>query len=54
MLCGLAVGINRAHHGNVIHPNRLRVHGLVGFSACLMVLAAGPDPEARSRLIQGL
>jgi len=27
---------------------------LVGFSACLMVLAAGPDPEARSWVIQGL
>ena len=54
VLCGLAVGINRAHHGNVTHPNRLRVHVLVGLSACLMVLAAGPDPEARSRVIQGV
>ncbi len=54
VLCGLAVGINRAHHGNISHPNRLRVHVLVGLSACLMVLAAGPDPEARSRVIQGV
>jgi putative Mg2+ transporter-C (MgtC) family protein len=54
VLCGLAVGINRAHHGNTSHPNRLRVHVLVGLSACLMVLAAGPDPQAHSRVIQGV
>lgn len=54
VLCGLAVGINRAHHGTTTHPNRLRVHVLVGLSACLMVLAAGPDPESRSRVIQGV
>ncbi|MCS5699328.1 MgtC/SapB family protein [Cyanobium sp. FGCU-52] len=54
VLCGLAVGVNRAHHGEVPHPNRLRVHVLVGLSACLMVLAAGPDPQARSRVIQGV
>ena len=35
-------------------PNRLRVHVLVGLSACLLVLAAGPDLEARSRAIQGV
>ena len=54
VLCGLAVGVNRAHHGSSPHPNRLRVHVLVGLSACLMVLAAGPDQEARSRAIQGV
>ena len=54
VLCGLAVGFNRAHHGSVTHPNRLRVHVLVGLSACLMVLSAGPDPQARSRVIQGV
>jgi putative Mg2+ transporter-C (MgtC) family protein len=54
VLCGLAVGVNRAHHGSTPHPNRLRVHVLVGLSACLMVLAAGPDVEARSRAIQGV
>jgi putative Mg2+ transporter-C (MgtC) family protein len=54
VLCGLAVGVNRAHHGSTPHPNRLRVHVLVGLSACLMVLAAGPDQEARSRVIQGV
>lgn len=54
VLCGLAVGLNRAHHGTVSHPNRLRVHVLVGLSACLMVLAAGPDLQARSRVIQGV
>jgi len=54
VLCGLAVGLNRAHHGNVPQPNRLRVHVLVGLSACLMVLAAGPDGDARSRAIQGV
>ncbi|MEI6031311.1 MAG: MgtC/SapB family protein [Synechococcaceae cyanobacterium ELA739] len=54
VLCGLAVGVNRAHHGSTPHPNRLRVHVLVGLSACLMVLAAGPDPAARSRVIQGV
>jgi putative Mg2+ transporter-C (MgtC) family protein len=54
VLCGLAVGINRAHHGSRAHPNRLRVHVLVGMSACLMVLAAGPDAQARSRVIQGV
>ena len=51
MLCGLAVGYNRAHSSGA---NRLRVHVLVGLSACLMVLAAGPDLEARSRAIQGV
>ena len=54
VLCGLAVGLNRAHHGNVPQPNRLRVHVLVGLSACLMVLAAGEHPDARSRAIQGV
>jgi putative Mg2+ transporter-C (MgtC) family protein len=54
VLCGLAVGFNRAHHGNLPHPNRLRVHVLVGLSACLMVLAAGHGPDARSRAIQGV
>jgi len=54
VLCGMAVGFNRAHHGSASHPNRLRVHVLVGLSACLMVLAAGPDLEARSRAIQGV
>ncbi len=54
VLCGLAVGVNRAHHGTVPHPNRLRVHVLVSLSACLMVLAAGPGMEARSRAIQGV
>lgn len=53
VLCGLAVGYNRAHTGSP-HPNRLRVHVLVGLSACLMVLAAGQDLEARSRAIQGV
>jgi putative Mg2+ transporter-C (MgtC) family protein len=37
-----------------MHPNRLRVHVLVGLSACLMVLAAGPGLDARSRAIQGV
>jgi len=54
VLCGLAVGLNRAHHGARTHPNRLRVHVLVGLSACLMVLAAGPGLDARSRAIQGV
>ena len=54
VLCGLAVGFNRAHHGNLPHPNRLRVHVLVGLSACLMVLAAGHGADARSRAIQGV
>ncbi len=53
VLCGLAVGYNRAHT-SVHHPNRLRVHVLVALSACLMVLAAGPDLDARSRAIQGV
>lgn len=54
VLCGLLVGVNRAHHGNTPHPNRVRVHVLVGLSACLLVLAAGPDLQARSRVIQGV
>lgn len=54
VLCGLLVGVNRAHHGNNPRPSRLRVHVLVGLSACLLVLAAGPDPQARSRVIQGV
>ena len=36
------------------HPNCLRVHVLVGLSACLLLLAAGPGPDARSRAIQGV
>jgi len=54
VLCGLAVGLNRAHHGATPHPNRLRVHVLVGLSAALMVMATGADPQARSRAIQGV
>lgn len=54
VLCALAVGLNRAHHGTTPHPNRLRVHVLVGLSACLLVLAAGDDPNSRSRAIQGV
>ena len=53
VLCGLAVGLNRAHHGDRPHPNRVRVHVLVGLSACLLLLAAGPGADARSRAIQG-
>jgi putative Mg2+ transporter-C (MgtC) family protein len=54
VVCGLAVGFNRAHHGSLPHPNRLRVHVLVGLSACLVVLASGHGLEARSRAIQGV
>ncbi|MFM7311787.1 MAG: MgtC/SapB family protein [Cyanobium sp.] len=54
VLCGMAVGLNRAHHGATPHPNRLRVHVLVGLSAALMVLATGTDPQAHSRAIQGV
>jgi putative Mg2+ transporter-C (MgtC) family protein len=54
VLCGMAVGFNRAHHGGSLRPSRLRVHVLVGLSACLMVLSAGVDANARSRAIQGV
>jgi putative Mg2+ transporter-C (MgtC) family protein len=54
VLCGMAVGYNRAQHFSEPQPNRVRVHVLVGLSACLMVLAAGVDPSARSRAIQGV
>ena len=54
VLCGMAVGFNRAQHFRHPQPSRLRMHVLVGLSACLMVLAAGPDLEARSRVIQGV
>jgi len=54
VLCGLAVGLNRAYHGDRPHPNRLRVHVLVGLSACLFLLAAGHDLAARSHAIQGV
>lgn len=54
VVCGGVVGLNRAHHGRTRHPNRLRVHVLVGLSACLMVLAAGDDANSRSRVIQGV
>lgn len=54
VLCGLAMGLNRSHPASGPQPNRLRVHVLVGLSACLLVLAAGPDLEARSRAIQGV
>ena len=54
VLCGMAVGFNRAQHFRYPQPSRLRMHVLVGLSACLMVLAAGPDLEARSRVIQGV
>lgn len=52
--CGMAVGYNRAQHFRQPQPSRLRMHVLVGLSACLMVLAAGTDLEARSRVIQGV
>ena len=54
VLCGVAVGYNRAQHFSSPQPNRVRVHVLVGLSACLMVLAAGVDENARSRAIQGV
>jgi putative Mg2+ transporter-C (MgtC) family protein len=54
VLCGLAMGFNRSHPATGPQPNRLRVHVLVGLSACLMVLAAGPGLDARSRAIQGV
>lgn len=54
VLCGLAVGFNRAQHFRHPQPSRLRMHVLVGLSACLMVLAAGSEIEARSRVIQGV
>ena len=54
VLCGIAVGYNRAQHFSNPQPNRVRVHVLVGLSACLMVLAAGVDANARSRVIQGV
>jgi putative Mg2+ transporter-C (MgtC) family protein len=54
VLCGLSVGYNRAQHFSQPQPNRLRVHVLVGLSACLLVLAAGPEPDSRSRVIQGI
>jgi len=54
VLCGIAVGYNRAQHFTNPQPNRVRVHVLVGLSACLMVLAAGADANARSRAIQGV
>ena len=54
VLCGTAVGYNRAQHFSNPQPNRVRVHVLVGLSACLMVLAAGADDNARSRAIQGV
>jgi putative Mg2+ transporter-C (MgtC) family protein len=53
-LCGMAMGFNRAQHFRHPQPSRLRMHVLVGLSACLMVLAAGPDLDARSRVIQGV
>lgn len=53
VLCGLAVGLNRARTATH-HPNRVRVYVLVGLSACLMVLASGTDVDARSRAIQGV
>jgi putative Mg2+ transporter-C (MgtC) family protein len=51
--CGLAVGYNRAHTASH-RRTRLRVHVLVGLSSCLLVLAAGHDPQAHSRVIQGV
>lgn len=51
--CGLAVGYNRAHTPSH-RSTRLRVHALVGLSSCLMVLAAGHDAQAHSRVIQGV
>jgi len=54
VLCGMAMGYNRALHFRHPQPSRLRMHVLVGLSACLMVLAAGPNIEARSRVIQGV
>jgi putative Mg2+ transporter-C (MgtC) family protein len=51
--CGLAMGYNRAHTPSH-RSTRLRVHVLVGLSSCLMVLAAGHDAQAHSRVIQGV
>jgi putative Mg2+ transporter-C (MgtC) family protein len=51
--CGSAVGFNRFRNGRD-HPHRLRVHVLVGLSACLLVLAAGDGLDSRSRVIQGV
>ncbi|MEI6828975.1 MAG: MgtC/SapB family protein [Synechococcaceae cyanobacterium ELA445] len=51
--CGLAMGYNRAHTPSH-RRSRLRVHVLVGLSSCLMVLAAGQDTQAHSRVIQGV
>lgn len=53
VLCAAAVGCNRSHIG-AGHHHRLRVHVLVGLSACLLVLAAGDDLNSRSRAIQGV
>lgn len=56
VVCSVAIGYNRAHHYREPHLNKphLRLHVLVGLSACLMVLAAGSDPNAYSRAIQGV
>ena len=53
VVCGVAVGFNRSHSGRH-HPHRMRVHVLVGLSACLLVLAAGAGVDSRSRAIQGV
>lgn len=53
VVCGVVVGFNRSRTGRH-HPHRLRVHVLVGLSACLLVLAAGEGIESRSRAIQGV
>ncbi|MFM7264300.1 MAG: hypothetical protein ACKOZW_01625 [Cyanobium sp.] len=37
VLCGLAVGLNRAHHGSVPHPNRLRDPQPLGMPLQFMV-----------------
>jgi len=53
VVCGFVVGFNRSRIGPD-HPHRLRVHVLVGLSACLLVLAAGHGGDSRSRAIQGV
>ena len=52
-LAGLAIA---TIHGGVFtqREHHLRLHILVGLSACMLILCAGENSDARSRAIQGV
>jgi putative Mg2+ transporter-C (MgtC) family protein len=50
-LAGVALGLNRDLRGK---PTGVRTLGLVGLGSALIVVTAGPDVNAMSRVMQGI